>query len=386
MTALLRLREATRRCPKRMVHGPCGGVTVDGGCEVPGIRCSFADDPTVLRQLEFSTADVDAPDAARESGDALPASPRREASTAFAALVDAGAVITADLPVRSANPAIITEAGTRLRELTAVIAGEPPGLRAALSPTHKALLLAAAGSRVVAGLTCRDRNRVAIEGELAALADLGVSGVLAVTGDHPASTALPHAQPVFDLDSTRLAALARRAGLFVAVAEQPSAPPVDYRPTRLARKAHAGAELGILNLCGDLAEIRRFTAALATMATPVPVLVSVPVLTSAATARRLAALPGVGLPDELVMAVAGADDPRDAGIAAAVAWARRALEIPGVVGIHLSAIASAPPAPAAEATTTIGATDAADLAAVDALAAAAARLRTVIAAETASIA
>lgn len=384
MTASLRLHEATRRCPKRMIHGPCGGVTIDGGCEVPGIRCSFVDDAAVLRHLEFSTAEVDAPVAARDSGDALPVLPRGEASTAFAALVDAGAVITADLPVRSVDPGVITEAGVRLRELTAVIAGEPPGLREALSPTHKALLLAAAGSRVVAGLTCRDRNRVALEGELAALADLGVSGVLAVTGDHPASTALPQAQPVFDLDATRLAALARRAGLFVAVAEQPSAPPVDYRPTRLARKAHAGAELGILNLCGDLAEIRRFTAALATTATPVPVLVSVPVLTSAATTRRLAALPGVGLPDELVRAVAGADDPVESGIAAAVAWAHRALAIPGVVGVHLSAIAAGATEPPDRA-------DAAELAAVDALASAAARLRTVIAAdaiaaETASIA
>jgi len=373
VTAPLRLREATRRCPKRMVHGPCGGVAIDGGCEVPGIRCSFVDDPAVLHDLEFSAAEVDAPNAARASGDALPVSPRGEASTAFAALVDADAVITADLPVRSTDPAVITEAGVRLRELTAVIAGEPPGLRDALSLTHKALLLAAAGSRVVAGLTCRDRNRVALEGELAALADLGVSGVLAVTGDHPASTALPQAQPVFDLDATRLTALARRAGLFVAVAEQPSAPPVDYRPVRLARKAQAGAELGILNLCGDLAEIRRFTAALATTAAPVPVLVSVPVLTSVATARRLAALPGVGLPDELVTAVAGADDPVDAGIAAAVAWARRALAIPGVVGIHLSAIAAAASAP------TAGAADAAELTAVDALASAAARLRTAIA-------
>lgn len=374
MTASLRLHEATRRCPKRMVHGPCGGVTMDGGCEVPGIRCSFVDDAAVLRHLEFSTAEVDAPAAAGESGDALPVLPRGEASTAFAALVDAGAVITADLPVRSVDPAVITEAGVRLRELTAVIAGEPPGLREALSPTHKALLLAAGGSRVVAGLTCRDRNRVALEGELAALADLGVSGVLAVTGDHPASTALPQAQPVFDLDATRLAALARRAGLFVAVAEQPSAPPVGYRPLRLARKAQAGAELGILNLCGDLAEIRRFTAALGATATPVPVLVSVPVLTSAATTRRLAALPGVGLPEELVMAVAGADDPVESGIAAAVAWAHRALAIPGVVGVHLSAIAAGGTEPP-------GGADAAELAAVDALASAAARLRAVTAAD-----
>lgn len=376
MTAPLRLREATRRCPKRMVYGPCGGVTAGGGCEVPGIRCSFVDDAAALYELAFSAADVEAPESARESGDALGTAPRGAAAHAFAALVDAGGVITADLPIRSADPAMITEAGARLRELTAVIAGEPPSQRDALSPTHKALLLTAAGARVLAGVTCRDRNRVALEGELAALADLGVSGVLAVTGDHPASTALPQAQPVFDLDATRLAALGQRAGLFVAVAEQPAAPPVAYRPSRLALKARAGAELGILNLCGDIAAIAGFTAALAATATPVPVLASVPVLTSVSAARRLAALPGVRLPDEIVAAVVSADDPVEAGVRAAVAWARRALTVPGVAGVHLSAIAD----PVTDGT------DAAGLAAVDALAVTAALLRAEITADAAAAA
>lgn len=365
MTAPLPLRDATQRCPKSMVYGPCGGVTLDGGCEVPDIRCSFVDHAAALNSLAFSPDDVQAPAAAYDSGDMLHARPRTAAADEFAVLVEAGGVITADLPIRSADPAVITEAGARLRELTAVIAGEPPGLRDALSPTHKALLLTTAGSRVLAGLTCRDRNRVALEGELAALADLGVSGVLAVTGDHPASTALPQARPVFDLDATRLAALARRAGLFVAVAEQPAAPPVEYRPARLAVKARAGAELGILNLCGDISAITRFTAAVAATAAPIPVLASVPVVISAAAARRLAALPGAALPADIVAAVTSADDPVEAGIRSAVAWARRALTIPGVAGIHLSAISDHGTAGA----------DASGLAAVDAVATTAARLR-----------
>ena len=240
--------------------------------------------------------------------------------------------------MRTADPGVLAEAGARLAGLTAVIAGEPPGLRDALSPTHKALVLTGAGATVLTGLTCRDRNRVAIEGELAALADLGVAGVLAVTGDHPSSTALPHAQPVFDLDSPRVAALARRAGLFVAVAEQPSAPPIAYRPARLALKARAGAELGILNLCGDISDIAAFAGALAETDTPIPLIVSVPVITSGSAARRLATLPGATLPPGVVTAVMTADYTRDAGVQAAVDWALRALSVPGVIGVHLSAM------------------------------------------------
>lgn len=339
MTTQLRLRDASQRCPKRMVYGPCGGVRTDGGCEVPGIPCSFAADSELLGGIAFSAADVAPPPSARGSGDALPESARRPASSALAARIAIGSVITADLPVRTVDTGLLTEAGARLSALTAVVAGEPPGLRGSLSPTHRALVLGASGATVITGLTCRDRNRVAIEGELAALADLGVAGILAVTGDHPSSTVLPAAQPVFDLDSTRLAALARRAGLLVAVAEHPTAPPASYRPARLRLKAQAGAELGILNLCGDLAELEAFTAALAQLGDqPLPVLVSVPVLVSRGAAARFAALPGAALPPGLVAAVAAADDPKRAAVHAAAEWAVRALAIPGVVGVHLSAL------------------------------------------------
>lgn len=361
MTVELRLREASARCPKRMVYGPCGGVRADDGCEVPGIRCSFTVAPHLLTSLAFTPADIDPPESARDSGDALPVGPRRPAAVSFAARVAEGTVITADLPVLAADAGIVADAGALLADLTAVIAGEPPGLRDALSPTHRALLLVAAGATVIAGITCRDRNRVAIEGELAALADLGAAGVLAVTGDHPTSTALHDAQPVFDLDSTRLTALVRRAGLFAAVVEQPTAPPVAFRPARLALKARAGAELGILNLCRDIATLARFTTALGEAGTALPVIASVPIVTSRAAAMRLGALPGVALPPEMMDAVAGADDGVEAGIHAAVAWATRVREVPGVVGVHLTAVRDD--------------TDATGLAAADALARTAARIR-----------
>ena len=337
MSIELRLRDASAHCPKHMVYGPCGGVRADDGCEVPGLRCSFAADPHLLRGLAFAPADIDPPDSARDSGDALPVAPRRPAATVFAARVAQGTVITADLPVLAAGAAVVSEAGARLAELTA------------------------AGATVIAGITCRDRNRVALEGELAALGDLGAAGVLAVTGDHPSSTARPDAEPVFDLDSTRLAALVRRTGLFAAVVEQPAAPAISFRPSRLALKARAGAELGILNLCRDIADLARFAHGLVETGAAVPLIASVPVVTSRAAAMRLGGLPGVALPAEIVAAVSTADDTIEAGIRAATAWAERALAVPGVVGVHLSAVRDED--------------DTTGLAAVDAVAHTAARIR-----------
>ena len=85
-------------------------------------------------------------------------------------------------------------------------------------------------------LTCRDRNRIVLEQELAGLAVAGADGVLCVTGDGRAQGVRPDVTQVFDLDGTRLAALAAVAGLTVAVPEAPDAPPRPLRP------AAAGAE------------------------------------------------------------------------------------------------------------------------------------------------
>ncbi len=111
----------------------------------------------------------------------------------------------------------------------AVLFGDSGWARVQLSPAYRASVIAAEGMRPWAGLNCRDRNRVALEGELAALADIGAA-VHCVTGDHTAIGHRPEARAVFDLDSTELASLARSAGVLVSVAENPVAPPIEHPP------------------------------------------------------------------------------------------------------------------------------------------------------------
>lgn len=332
------LAAATAACPKRMHYGPCGSVLPGGGCEVTPSRCSFVDlvAAETLTALSFDVRDVEP----AEGGDA-DALQQGSAPSALPELLARGNVITADLPVRTIDPAALADVAARLSALSAVIAGEPPGLDASLSPAHKALILSRNGVSVIAGLTCRDRNRVALEGELAALADIGVAGVLAVTGDHPITTVRRDAAGVFDLDSTRLAALSRRAGLFTAVAEQPAAPPVSYRPARLAMKVAAGAQACFLNLCGGVDAVRTFVTEARNAGAPVPIIAGVPILVSPDAVARIAALPGVVLPPGMTQTVADAGGDAAAGIEAAAALAAEMLAIPGVAGVHLTAIGTA---------------------------------------------
>ena len=98
-------------------------------------------------------------------------------------------------------------------------------------------------------LTCRDRNRVALDQELAALRHSEVAAVLCVTGDGLPCGKRRGSGPaqVFDLDGPRLTALASAAGIPAVVAETPAAPPRHLRPFRLAQKQRAGAVAAVLN-------------------------------------------------------------------------------------------------------------------------------------------
>jgi 5,10-methylenetetrahydrofolate reductase len=206
-------------------------------------------------------------------------------------------------------------------------------------PALLASLLRDAGARPWMTLTCRDRNRVALGQELAALRHLGVEAVLCVTGDgRPLAQA--GAAQVFDLDGPRLAALAAAAGIPAVVPETPAAPPRRLRPFRLAQKQRAGAVAAVLNH-DTAASVARFMAGAAEAGVSIPVIAAVAVFTDEPSAAALSALPGLELDPAAVGRVLGSPDPVAAGIAVAAREARALLGIPGIAGVNISGVASA---------------------------------------------
>lgn len=302
-----------------MVFGPCGGVEADGGCELGDRRCAFVDLPVVRWDAAAPVAPVPTSGAA-----------------AMRDLFRSRPVVVADLSVRPMSSGSISEVTGVLRgAVDAVLVGDGPDERVQFPPAHRAALLQAAGLAVLSGVNCRDRNRVALEGELAALADLGVSGVLAVTGDLPARGHRPDALPVFDLDSTRLAALAAAAGHLVAVAESPAAPPIERRPARLVEKLAAGAEVCFVDHCGGAGPASAFVERVRDAGASPWFVPCVPVVVDARSAAALAAFPALVLPDGLLDRLLSAADPRRAGEDAAVRLAEQLLEA-GADGVDLS--------------------------------------------------
>jgi 5,10-methylenetetrahydrofolate reductase len=204
------------------------------------------------------------------------------------------------------------------------------------SPAYRASLIRASGVDVWTGLNCRDRNRVALEGELAALADVGVAAVHCVTGDHTLTGDRPDAAPVFDLDSTELASLARTAGHLVSVAEAPATPPVDRRPDRLLQKMHAGAEVCFVNHAGGVAPVRDFIDAFHQLGAMMAFIPCVPVVVDRESAALLQSFTTLVLPDGFLARILAAADPFTEGIAAAAELSRELLQLEGVRGVNLS--------------------------------------------------
>jgi len=334
-------------CPKHMVYGPCGGVTPSGGCEVDAaLPCPFVDTPTVAWAgpppvaPDYGGSSRPAPDApGRAPRPGAPApSPATRAPWPGAQVPPWSAtrpIVLADLPTAPLDrTALLRSADLLADSVDGVLIGDHPGARVQFPPSYRALLLRGRGVAVWAGLNCRDRNRVALEGELAALADAGAAAVHCVTGDHTAVGHRPDAAPVFDLDATRLAALARAAGLLVSVAESPCAPPADRRPARLAEKVRAGAQVCVVNHAGGRTPVAEFVAA----GPEIPYIACVPLVLGSAQARLLAAFPGLVLPPGFLDGILNARDPAVAGIDAAVRLAEELLDVPGVHGVDLGAV------------------------------------------------
>jgi 5,10-methylenetetrahydrofolate reductase len=273
-----------------MTFGPCGGVDDRFGCEVDGRPCPFCafTGPPRWRGAHHAPRPVDL---GRYVTDLRPSTDPGELRAAAGVLASFGA--TALLGEHLDDPG-----------------DEPP--HAVAAPVVEA------GVRVVATLTGRDRTPEQARSEIGHMADVGVTAVHCVTGDHPAVRFGPRRTARFPLDGTRLAALARAGGCRVSVAESPATPPVDWRPIRLLDKQRAGADVAILNHGGAPAALADFARRASAAGVSLPLVAPVPVVTDQRSARALTQFPGLALPAGLATRVLSAVDGRRAGIDAAI--------------------------------------------------------------------
>ena len=232
---------------------------------------------------------------------------------------------------------------------------DAPRARVHLSSIAAAALLQRAGIEPIAQVTCRDRNRIALQCDLLGAGALGVENILALRGDDPKEGDQPAAAAVFDLDSRGLLETARGLArgtlpngravampprFFLGAADTPMDPPKGWHPHSLAAKAAAGARFIQTQFCFDLDVLRRWAHVLVEegIAEKLFILVGLGPLASAKGARWMRDnLYGTLVPDEIIVRLEKAADPGKEGFAIVVELIREMSEIPGISGVHLMA-------------------------------------------------
>jgi methylenetetrahydrofolate reductase (NADPH) len=228
-----------------------------------------------------------------------------------------------------------------------------------LSAPLAAALLVQNGIEPILQLTCRDRNRIALQAELLGAAASGVQNLLLLTGDDPKAGDQPETKAVFDIDSTQLTEMARRmrddgelptgrkiagkAEFFLGAADLPVDPPPGWQPTKLAAKAAAGAQFVQTQFCMDVAVARRYAQALAQheLTRDLFLLIGIAPLRSAKSAAWMKRhLFGTIIADAYVERMEKSSDPAAEGERICVELIAELAQIPGIHGVHLMAPAN----------------------------------------------
>ena len=282
----------------------------------------------------------------------------RSAGRLEAALRAGHFVLTAETSPPDAGAAgpVLERAGCLKGIADAVNVTDGAGARAHMSALAAAAILSHHGIEPVLQFTVRDRNRMALQGDLLGAAALGVPNILCLHGDDAKKGDQPETKPVYDIDSRELMRTARRLrdegllpsgrpveprpGIFIGAADLPVDPKPGWKPDGLLAKIDSGADFVQTQYAFDLPLLRRYLAALADHGIPdrLFILVGVGPLASAKSARWMNEhLFGVHVPEPLIDRLERATDPRAEGRRICVEMLQELAEIDGVAGAHLMA-------------------------------------------------
>ena len=266
--------------------------------------------------------------------------------------------VTAELnPPDTADPHEVYDRGAVFDGwVDAMNATDGSGANCHMSSVGICALLTRVGYAPVLQISCRDRNRIAIQGDVLGAAAMGVNNVLCLTGDGVQAGDQPGAKPVFDLDCMSLLQTIRTLRdegqflsgrkitappqLFLGAAINPFAPPHDFRALRLKKKIEAGAQFVQSQYCYDVPMLKKYMDQVTDMGLHENcfILIGVGPLASARAARWMRSnVPGVHIPDYIIGRLEGSKDQKHEGKQICIDIIREVREIAGVSGIHVMA-------------------------------------------------
>lgn len=292
-------------------------------------------------------------------GEAMPILPGHVSPGRLERVLRAGAfAVTAEIaPPDSADPHEVYERAALFDGyVDAINATDGSGAHCHMSSVGMCSLLTRRGYAMVMQVSARDRNRIAIQGDVLGAAAMGVSNILCLTGDSEQVGDHPESKPVFDLDSLSMLEtlrIMRDEGrflsgrklsvpprIFLGAAANPFGPPLDYRPHRLTKKIEAGAQFIQTQYCFDIGRFIEYMKAVRDLGAHerAYILAGVGPLASAKSAEWIRNnVPGVHIPDAIIKRLSNAQNEAGEGINICVDMINELAEIEGVHGVHVMA-------------------------------------------------
>ena len=265
-------------------------------------------------------------------------------------------VVTVEVaPPDSSDPNALIARASRFRDLVdAINITDGAGANCHMSSAAAAAVLVANGLTPVAQFSCRDRNRIALQGDILGAAALGVRNILCLTGDDVSQGDHPNAKPVFDLDSISLLRITEgmrdlgifssgrkldvAPNLFLGATANPFVPPFHDRIDNLEKKIDAGAQFIQTQFCFDVPMLADFMRKVREreLHKRCAIIVGVGTLGSAKSLRRMIQhVPGVHIPESVLQRIAGAENQKAEAKTVLVETMRAVSEIEGIAGVHL---------------------------------------------------
>lgn len=196
-----------------------------------------------------------------------------------------------------------------------------------MSPLALGKLLLDEGHEVIMQMTCRDRNRLAIQSDILGAAALGIKNICLMSGDHTKNGDHPNAKPVYDLDSVQLISMVQKMKggfdfsgnelkgvpelIVGAVSNADSSQPMQIM--KLEKKVRMGAQFIQTQAVYDVGQFEEFTESVSHLG--VPIIAGVIPLKSANAARFMNEnIPGINVNDELIVRMENTDNPVHEGL------------------------------------------------------------------------
>jgi len=223
------------------------------------------------------------------------------------------------------------------------------------------------GVEAIMQMTCRDRNRLAMQADILGASTLGIKNILCLTGDHMSFGNHPQAKGVHDLDAINLIRMYKdmrddkkfqcgdemtvAPGLYIGCAENPFGDPFEIRALRLKKKIEAGADFVQTQCIFNLPKFKRWMEEVRALGLhqEIKILAGITPIKGAGMANYMKKfVPGMDVPQEIVDRIAGQEKgaPQQAeGKKLAVEMIKELAAIEGVAGVHIMAVEWEPAVP-----------------------------------------